>query len=51
MGKALHQMRVNSKDELVWDRLTWWEGVVHRWASFWGLPRRTGVVMREVCDE
>jgi hypothetical protein len=51
MGKTLHQMRINSKEELVWDRLTWWESIAHRWAAFWGLSRRSGVVLREASDE
>lgn len=49
--KRLHQMRINSLNEITWDRLTFWEGIAHRWKSFWGLPCRSGVVMREVSDE
>lgn len=51
MSKKLHQMRINSKDQLIWDRLTWWESAVHRWKSFWNLPCRSGVVLRETPDE
>lgn len=51
MSKKLHQMRINSLGVLVWDRLTWWESCVHHWKSLWHMPRRSGVVLREVSDE
>jgi hypothetical protein len=48
--KPLYQMRINSRDELVYDPLTRWETLIYRVRKLLGLPVRSGVVSRRTAS-